>query len=132
MKTNYIVEAHARQWGARHGGFHTHELYASTDDGMSGVFRFIYDCGSRNAPQNLKPTIRQYVSGVPRGSQINLLVVSHFDLDHVSGLKELADQLNQRQISVRRIVVPFLTPLEKIALIVAQVDSAAVESRIVV
>lgn len=57
----------------------------------------VYDCGS-TAKNKLKKVI---TNALPQGKDIDILFISHFDSDHVNGLKELSLHHN-----IRNVVVP--------------------------
>ena len=115
------------QWGVGHGGFHSHSLVFQTRDreptrdvGAPFDVRVIYDCGSgrtRTARPALLAAVSRMLTNVPDASVIDLLVVSHFDQDHVNGLALLSTELQRRRITVERVWAPVLTGIE--ALVVA-------------
>lgn len=115
------------QWGVGHGGFHSQSLMFQRLErdptqpvGDPALFRVVYDCGSGRgrAPRvALRAGLSRMLEDLPDGSTIDLLVISHFDRDHVNGLELLADELNDRHIMVARIWAPVLTGIE--ALVVA-------------
>lgn len=83
-----------------HGGFFTEELYEGNN-----CFIVVYDCGTRNGLQLLEREINKAFN---RKQSVDLLFISHFDRDHVSGLKELVRRnlLN----SSTKVVMPFHYP----------------------
>lgn len=83
-----------------HGGFFTEELCEGND-----CFNVVYDCGTRNGLQLLEREINKAFN---RKLSVDLLFISHFDRDHVSGLKELVRRnlLN----SGTKVVMPFHYP----------------------
>lgn len=115
------------QWGVGHGGFHSQSLVfqqrdrgPTRDVGAPFHLRVVYDCGSgrtRTARPALVAAVSRMLLEVPDASVIDLLVVSHFDQDHINGLALLSTELQRRQITVGRIWAPVLTGIE--ALIVA-------------
>ncbi|MFK4788698.1 hypothetical protein [Microbacterium sp. ZW T5_56] len=52
------------------------------------------------------------LAGIPDGSVIDLLVISHFDHDHVNGLDHLSAEIRTRGINVRRVWAPILGKIE--------------------
>lgn len=111
----------ATQRGVGHGGFHTQKLTLDSC-GDQRTFRLIYDCGSNDAPISVAPSIATFLTELDGNDEIDLLVVSHFDRDHVSGLKELSDQLRAKHVRVRRVCVPFLTEIEAVQFIAGHPD----------
>jgi len=69
-------------------------------------YHMVYDCGSRKQ-QPLTTEINNYKNGI--SGVIDLLVISHFHEDHVSGLETL---LNNTR--VKKLLIPYLTPLERL------------------
>lgn len=117
MSVSLTAATTATQWGVGHGGFHTQKTIF-TDPRGDVALRFVYDCGSSSAPTNVEPWVTSYVSGLvsEKASHIDLLVISHFDFDHVGGLPELAKQLKAKSIKVRRVVAPAITRLDALLL----------------
>lgn len=69
--------------------------------GDVGGFNFVYDCGTESKMCFLSREIQNYKRPVPR---LDMLVISHFHDDHISGLKELTDRLHPR-----RILIPYIS-----------------------
>lgn len=63
-----------------HGGFFTEEFCAAIE-----CYNVVYDCGTRNGTKLLEREINKAFN---RKQSVDLLFISHFDRDHVSGLKE--------------------------------------------
>lgn len=70
--------------------------------GYASAFHWVYDCGTSSSPKLLQNAVNEYNYYKNQGS-IDLLVLSHFDKDHISGVKELLK--NGRKI--KRWVVPY-------------------------
>ncbi len=113
------------QWGVGHGGFHSQSIFFQPIDrdpkaeavGHGTIVRVIYDCGSgtgANLQDNLRRGVARMLEDVPRGSRIDLLVISHFDSDHVNGLVHLIAELRTKQIQVKKVWAPVLTRIEAI------------------
>lgn len=110
------------QWGVGHGGFHSQSLFFQALDrnptarvGNGTMVRVIYDCGSGRTThprKALTDAVGRMLSDVADGSTIDLLVISHFDRDHVNGLDYLAAELVKKQIQVDRVWAPVLTKIE--------------------
>lgn len=112
---------HSRvQHGVGQGSFHSATVEF---EAVSGTHRFdyIYDCGAmvafgREAP-GLKHalhrlSLEQREAGGGR-AVLDLLILSHFDADHMNGAKKLVERY-----SVDRIVLPYLG-IEELALVIA-------------
>ncbi len=65
-------------------------------------FHWVYDCGTSSSQKLIQNAVNKYNSDKNQGN-IDLLVLSHFDKDHISGVKELLK--NGRKI--KRWVVPY-------------------------
>ena len=75
-------------------------------DGCGTVFRWVYDCGSKRTKR-----IATAIGALPHGfEQIDLLVISHFDDDHINGIEELI-----RTRRVRRLALPYLDFPQRLA-----------------
>jgi glyoxylase-like metal-dependent hydrolase (beta-lactamase superfamily II) len=68
------------------GLFYTGEISSN-----KSIFRFVYDCGQDNSNKNVCSAVDAFHSRVMDGDignekpLINLLIISHFHYDHVSG-----------------------------------------------
>ena len=75
--------------------------------GKIGEFNFVYDCGSeRKNP--LLDAIRSYEGNFHKEG-MDMLIISHFHRDHVSGLDYLL-----QNIGVADVIIPYFTPLERL------------------
>lgn len=120
-------ELSVTQWGVGHGGFHSQSLLfqeldrspSTTLVGKPSLVRVIYDCGSgRNEPRTaLKDAVKKMLKDVAEKSKIDLLVISHFDQDHVNGLDHLSVELLKKNIKVDRVWAPVLTKIEALVAI---------------
>lgn len=78
----------------------------------SARFDMVFDCGSKN-PSDLSREILRYRAEREIDQYgLDLLVISHFDNDHVSGIDELL-----QGVKVRRLVLPFLNFRERLYLV---------------
>lgn len=66
-------------------------------------FKLVYDCGSERK-SNLIKSVMDFTN---ENNNIDMLVISHFDYDHISGLS-----LFLARCSVKKIVMPYLTNVE--------------------
>lgn len=76
--------------------------------GKIGGFRFVYDCGTLLDQVYVTNAIN---SEFKEGDKIDLLAISHFHKDHISGIKYL---LSIENIKVETIVLPYFTPKERL------------------
>ena len=99
--------SHGGQWPVGHGGFFTGQV--SGDPGGRPL-NYVYDCGAMRRTV-LTEAISRYEDWVEETSgTIDLVVLSHVDWDHVNGLQRLLNG----NIVVGRIMLPLLTPLERL------------------
>ncbi len=126
MTHTVTIKTSATQWGVGHGGFHTQRVDFMISDHRLGCVNFVYDCGTLSSPRNLQPWITQFVKELEdaRTRKLDAVTISHFDLDHVSGLVELSKQLRNAGISVDRVIAPTLGTLDAL-LILANLGSSA-------
>ena len=66
------------------------------------AFHWVYDCGTSSSQQLIQNAVQKY-NQQENNADIDLLLLSHFDKDHISGVKELLK--NRRKI--KRWVVPY-------------------------
>lgn len=83
--------------------------------GRIGSFDYVYDCGSRPAGQ-IKQELTGYIKSM-QGKHLDLLIVSHLDEDHVSGLKDLVTAKKPQTV-----ILPYLPPSERLVLILQNVN----------
>lgn len=70
------------------GLFTTGKIKTGIND-QKKEFRWIYDCGTSSRQQLITNQIDLYTSGLQQSEKIHLVVLSHFDKDHISGLTYL-------------------------------------------
>ena len=89
------------------GGFYTEQFFVEdTKFPDSKLYTVVYDCGSMpvaNVENAIDLTFH-------KGYLIDALFISHFDNDHINGLRKL----RQRGIKLRYLVLPLLTNTQKI------------------
>lgn len=81
------------------GAFYT-ERICSKDQ----IYNVVYDCGSgtnKNAPKRL---MQEIASVFTSNDVVDILFVSHFDNDHINGIRELKKRVKE----IRNIVVPLV------------------------
>jgi hypothetical protein len=100
------IHVHHQFQPVGHGTFLTGEL---TDE--HSVFRWVYDCGSKRSTR-VAPILDTLAgrSRWPGDSTLDMVVVSHFDNDHVNGLEDLI-----RQYKVKWLVLPYLATKQRLA-----------------
>jgi hypothetical protein len=83
-------------------------FYSGKIDG----FEFVYDCGSTRK-QHLTDIVLDYKRRL-LNEKLNLLILSHLHEDHVSGLYAIFHR--NPKISVERVILPYLSPIERLIL----------------
>ncbi len=83
-------------------------------------FKFVFDCGTKN-PKNCQDEIDLFKSAeLPVGSELDLLVISHFDSDHVSHIQALLKE----EVKVKRLIMPFISFEERLFLALRSIIDA--------
>lgn len=90
-----------------HGTFFTGNIVGENGE----TFRWVYDCGSRSS-KGIEASIGRIPSepSWPTGTTLDLVVVSHFDNDHVNGLELLLTTYRARWL-----VLPYLPLKQRLA-----------------
>jgi hypothetical protein len=101
-----VIVHRGQHWPVGHGGFYTAEVWCEPAANWF-PFRYVYDCGALTRPP-LDAAIDDYFQSIRRG-QVDLVVISHVDADHVKGLKRLVEGS-----SVRRVMLPLLAPIDRL------------------
>jgi len=60
-------------------------------------FRWVYDCGTTSSQRFVESAIRELASNPPN-RPLDLIVISHFDADHISGIVELLNSVGTKTI----------------------------------
>lgn len=74
----------------------------------SSKFNFVYDCGTSSKKKPMNRIIDSYKSGL-ENNKLDMLVISHFHEDHISGLERILKGVN-----VGLVVIPYFTPFERL------------------
>jgi hypothetical protein len=77
----------------------------------TNLFRFVYDCGSITKGGHLEKAISAYKSSFSTGDKLDLLIISHFDQDHVNGVDKLLNG-----IRCDKIIIPYYDKIERLLL----------------
>lgn len=88
-------------------------------------FTCVYDCGS--VSENHDYLLNKYMDNLRKTTNtIDLLVLSHFDVDHINGVKNLVKRFN-----IKKIVIPYLNTFEKLLFLLGKnipLDSRAMQT----
>jgi len=108
------------QWAVGQGFFHSGEVQA-----LGANVLYVYDCGSLD-DDALNREIDEFLVR-HENQQIDMLFVSHYHYDHVSGLPRLLSEAN-----VKSVIIPVIEPIERLAALGAtlpqdELDSWAVD-----
>ncbi|MED3786803.1 hypothetical protein P4576_05990 [Peribacillus frigoritolerans] len=79
--------------------------------GKVGEFIFVYDCGSMSVKDlsYLNDSIEEFKEEV-NSDTLGLLVISHFDNDHVNGIPNLSKKFKK----INTVVMPYIDPLSRL------------------
>lgn len=98
------------------GLFYTGVIKYTGESGLQGIFRMVFDCGSFNF-KNCAEEVQSFINTELEDNCIDLLVISHFDQDHINFLRNL---LKGR--SVKHLVAPLINFEERITLALNFID----------
>ncbi|MCM3437868.1 hypothetical protein [Rothia dentocariosa] len=77
-------------------------------------FTCVYDCGSVSKGHD--DLLDKYMNDLKENTDtIDLLFISHFDKDHLNGIKSLADKFR-----IKKVIIPYLDPFEKLSVFISQ------------
>lgn len=76
------------------------------------IFNFVFDCGSLNKTNASDEVVHYRSHRLPEETNLDMLVISHFDADHVSHINELLAGKK-----VKKLVLPFATLEERLYLV---------------
>ncbi len=84
----------------------------------NGQYICVYDCGTITGKKG-KENIKKYAKNLSDKSDkiIDLLVISHLDMDHINGVRCLYDE----GFSIKKIVLPYMTKWEQLLFILKEV-----------
>ena len=98
-----MISADLRFHPIGQGCFYTGELFS-----QNAKYRFVYDCGSNSIHTYIDRAIvnfRRRLGDDP----INLLIVSHYDYDHVNKIRSLITGKH-----VKRLIIPYVETIERL------------------
>ncbi|MES2288066.1 MAG: MBL fold metallo-hydrolase [Bacteroidota bacterium] len=102
---NFLLSAHFKFYPVGQGCFYAGEILAPSNDKK---FTIVFDCGTLSGRTYLQNSIQKFKQ---KYTKIDLLVISHFDEDHVNGVNDLLDG-----ISCETVLIPYYTPLSRLGL----------------
>jgi hypothetical protein len=98
-----MIEANFKFYPVGQGCFYAGSIKTKTDQ-----FVIVYDCGSVSKENYLNDSIDEFRT---RFKKIDLLMISHFDKDHVNGVNRLLMGIN-----CKLVVIPYYLPIIRLAL----------------
>lgn len=84
------------------GAFYTEHF---KDKDHNDIAMIVYDCGTTKKVE--KERLKEEINRLPEGKDVDILFISHFDNDHVCGIKEL-----MKGRKIKRVVIPQITGFE--------------------
>jgi hypothetical protein len=90
------------------GCFYTGHLRSSK---MTNPFNFVYDCGTYSKFQYLEEAMDNHIDIFLPDNYLDLLMISHFDADHINGVVRLLER-----VQVGHIIIPYYQPFERLLL----------------
>lgn len=75
----------------------------------TGAFNFVYDCGTYSHHARIDAAIEAYKQEIAH--ELDLLIISHFDNDHVNKVTALL-----KHVHCRRLIIPYYNPIERLFL----------------
>lgn len=91
------------------GAFYTEKHIDPTSKQSINV---VYDCGTLHNKHYIKDAIRSYFK---QGDYIDLLIISHFDIDHIKGIPFLMDYCN-----IKKVIIPYIPKEDRILFVYSQ------------
>ncbi|MFS0819198.1 MBL fold metallo-hydrolase [Lysinibacillus sp. 1P01SD] len=75
--------------------------------------KYIIDCGTSKGATELKMEIEEYLINLNKDSCLDILIISHFHQDHISGLKQLLEGFVQKNIRIKNFFIPYYTKMQR-------------------
>lgn len=112
------LQVNYTQWAVGAGFFHSQEFSVDDSHGaVDSIFHVIYDCGTHRTKSVMERELDEYIWR--HGKCVDVLFISHFDKDHVSGLPAI----KAKGIHVKRVVAPLLDPIERLRIFARTLSS---------
>ena len=108
-----MIDIHSKfkLWSVGQGLFYTGKI---KHESITDSFQFMYDCGGTNK-ETISKKIDEYLNCFNHKNEIDMLVISHFDTDHINGLPHLFKKINK----IKKIFIPYYYDLSSYLLLVA-------------
>lgn len=124
------ISINRNYWAVGQGLFTSQNIIAFKEDGQDIHINIVYDCGSisKGSSDILKREIEIFIKSLSY-KKVNHLYISHFDKDHVNGIKILKDLLNKESISVENIHIPYLSLGQKMITLIDNKEYVSEEQK---
>lgn len=99
------------QWAVGNGFFHSGRISNDSDS-----ITYVYDCGALSARRSQDALKREIETFSGRANSVDLMFISHYDYDHVSGVANLASRL-----PITRFILPLIPDAERLFYFAAHV-----------
>ena len=120
------VQVDRVQWGVGNGGFHTEDVWVlpPAPSPRDPVLRIVYDCGTLRPRTLLQGEVRAWclasrVAAAPDCTDV--LILSHFDRDHVNGLPLLDGEGFRPDV----VILPYLPVGARVIQLLANIAASA-------
>lgn len=112
------MSSHFKLWPVGQGLF-----YSGSINHNEEVFNFVYDCGG-GSKRTVEKLVESYVSKYNlREKSLDMLVISHFDDDHVKGIPKLLREVSK----VNKIFIPYVGGVENYLRFIALIYGSGVD-----
>ncbi len=108
-----LLESKQRFGAVGQGLFHWGSLCLISSGAITRKFTYVFDCGSKPKAAPLQKEIDYFFAHETPSKELDLLIISHLDYDHVSGLDSLL-----KKTRARTVILPYLTPIERLLLFI--------------
>ena len=105
----YMEYSNFKLWSVGQGLFYTGKIQSE-----SKSFNFVYDCGGSNE-NIISEAIDDYLNDFNPQKEIDFLIISHFDRDHINGLHHLLKNINK----IKKIFIPYSDTFNSYFLLIA-------------
>lgn len=103
-KSTYMIEGEFKFYPVGQGCFYGGSIKKNEEE-----FVIVYDCGTVSSRKFLLDSIAEFKRNFKK---IDLLMISHFDEDHVNGLNELLTG-----ITCEKVIIPYYSPITRLTLL---------------
>lgn len=112
--TSAALSARRVQYRVGHGGFHA--TFVNPTRSKKHRLTYVYDVGAKPSKALLRTAISSFVDDLTGygTTQVDYIVLSHIDEDHVNGLGELLHALKLNHIAVKNVILPWLSPVQRL------------------